>query len=285
MVVVIGVPVAAIVALQGPAGAGWAGVDWSDPIGWLGIVPLETALVALARFVALTASYLLVATSVAHLVAVATGHGRLARLTGRITAPAVRRLVDRVVAGSVAMSVLAGPALAAPAAQHPAPVVVDPIEQRTEAVIDPVAPLVPEGYAPDAYRVEPEEHPERPADAPEGPAARQPKPPDAPTPRPTPPPAETSASVPPPGTVGDPDPPDSGTTTVTVRPGDSIWKLAEHRLRDHLGRPVSDPEVAPYWRVAVDANAGKLRSGDPDLIFPGERITLPDPRDFTRVGS
>jgi len=59
--------------------------------------------------------------------------------------------------------------------------------------------------------------------------------------------------------------------------GDNLWTIA----RDHLarqrggsGRP-TNREVAAYWVRVVEANQDGLRSGDPDMIYPGERITLP----------
>ena len=37
----------------------------------------------------------------------------------------------------------------------------------------------------------------------------------------------------------------------------------------------SPAEITPYWRRVIVANAGGLRSHDPNLIYPGERIVLP----------
>ncbi|MCP5025180.1 MAG: hypothetical protein GY929_02740 [Actinomycetia bacterium] len=65
--------------------------------------------------------------------------------------------------------------------------------------------------------------------------------------------------------------------TVTVSEGDNLWSLSEARLEADLGRPATDGEIADYWRQVVDANQSTLQSGDPDLIYPGESITLPDP--------
>gem|GEM_PF-1076104 len=60
--------------------------------------------------------------------------------------------------------------------------------------------------------------------------------------------------------------------------GDNLWKIA----RDHLSRERSggsgqptNHEVAAYWLRVIEANRDGLRSGDPDLIYPGERINLP----------
>lgn len=64
--------------------------------------------------------------------------------------------------------------------------------------------------------------------------------------------------------------------TVVVA-GDHLWKLAAERMEEVLGRPPTRAEVAPYWVEVVEANRDRLRSGDPDLIFPGEEIVLPPP--------
>ena len=63
-----------------------------------------------------------------------------------------------------------------------------------------------------------------------------------------------------------------------VERGDNLWAIA----RDHLARAHSggsgeptNREVAHYWLRLVEANKDGLRSGDPDLIYPDEEITLP----------
>jgi nucleoid-associated protein YgaU len=65
------------------------------------------------------------------------------------------------------------------------------------------------------------------------------------------------------------------TEHVVVMPGDNMWLLAERRLRGVLGREAGDHEVAPYWLAVIGANRDRIRSGDPDLIFPGEVLVLP----------
>lgn len=64
-------------------------------------------------------------------------------------------------------------------------------------------------------------------------------------------------------------------TRVTVTPGDHLWNLAEARLAQWLGRSPSEAEIAPYWVRVVEANRNRVRSGDPELIFPGEEVVLP----------
>lgn len=67
----------------------------------------------------------------------------------------------------------------------------------------------------------------------------------------------------------------AGPVTVTVAPGDHFWALAERRLSAAWGRCPSDAEIAPYWVRVVAENRDRIRSGNPDLIFPGELVVLP----------
>ncbi|HUP18222.1 MAG TPA: hypothetical protein VM848_19505 [Acidimicrobiia bacterium] len=65
-------------------------------------------------------------------------------------------------------------------------------------------------------------------------------------------------------------------TEVVVQSGDHMWSLAEQRLAQVRGRGVSDTEIAPYWLKVIGVNLSRIRSGDPDLIFPGEILSLPE---------
>lgn len=62
---------------------------------------------------------------------------------------------------------------------------------------------------------------------------------------------------------------------VTVRPGDHLWKISASHLVDRLEREVGTNEISPYWRSVITMNRPHLRSGDPDLIYPGEVVVLP----------
>lgn len=56
--------------------------------------------------------------------------------------------------------------------------------------------------------------------------------------------------------------------------GDNLWKIACRRIRsahDTAGLAT----VTEYWLRLIDRNTATLRSGDPDLIHPGETIVLP----------
>lgn len=63
--------------------------------------------------------------------------------------------------------------------------------------------------------------------------------------------------------------------TVIVAKGDHLWKISGNHLHRVLGRQATKVEISPYWRRVIETNRTKLRSGDPNLIFPGEVVTLP----------
>jgi hypothetical protein len=57
--------------------------------------------------------------------------------------------------------------------------------------------------------------------------------------------------------------------------GDNLWTIAAARLADEHGTHPSSAQIVPYWRAVIAANVGTLRSGNPNLIFPGEVVELP----------
>lgn len=63
---------------------------------------------------------------------------------------------------------------------------------------------------------------------------------------------------------------------VTVVEGDHLWKIASDHLEHRFGASSKPETVARYWRAVIELNRDGLRSGDPDLIYPGEVIRLPD---------
>ena len=68
--------------------------------------------------------------------------------------------------------------------------------------------------------------------------------------------------------IDDPLPEPPGDGTYVVQPGDNFWRIA-------AGEVSPGTDVAPYWRRLVDENRDTIRSGDPDLIYPGEQISMP----------
>lgn len=67
----------------------------------------------------------------------------------------------------------------------------------------------------------------------------------------------------------------AASSSYTVESGDNFWAIAENQVRNSLGREPTDSEVANYWVKLIDANRSNIRSGDPDLIYPGEVFILP----------
>jgi hypothetical protein len=67
-------------------------------------------------------------------------------------------------------------------------------------------------------------------------------------------------------------------TEWEVRPGDHLWSVAAAVLQEAWGAPASDAEVAPYWQRLVEANrAGLADPANPDLLYPGQVVTVPAP--------
>lgn len=101
-----------------------------------------------------------------------------------------------------------------------------------------------------------------------------------------PPTAEPVHSEPPqpPPAPPDPEPPPSAPTArrpsagqLIVRPGDSFWTVAERMTSARLGRPAGDAEVVEPWLALMAANRDRLADPeDPDLVFPGQVLRLPD---------
>ena len=67
----------------------------------------------------------------------------------------------------------------------------------------------------------------------------------------------------------------SAPLTWHVQPGDHLWSIAQDHLTIVLGRPPTPAEHRHYWTHVVDAARSVIRSGNPDLIYPGEHIPLP----------
>jgi len=58
---------------------------------------------------------------------------------------------------------------------------------------------------------------------------------------------------------------------VVVEKGDHLWKISQRHMDSHS----PGGAIAPYWLRVIEVNTPSLRSGDPDLIYPGEVIRLP----------
>jgi DNA-binding SARP family transcriptional activator len=63
---------------------------------------------------------------------------------------------------------------------------------------------------------------------------------------------------------------------VIAQPGDSLWSIAAAELAERKGQPASDAETRTFWQATVELNTDHLHSGDPDVIYAGEVVLLPD---------
>jgi LysM domain len=79
-------------------------------------------------------------------------------------------------------------------------------------------------------------------------------------------------------------PNDHGVQRVEVEKGDNLWKIAATELADARHTEPGNAEIASYWLAVIEANEPTIKSGDPDLIYPGETITLPTIAGDERTG-
>lgn len=239
-----------VVAGRGPLGT----PPVHDLGGWLEARGAVVATVAVARLAALgAAAWMFVLTAVIA-VARAVGAVALAEVVETAVPSSVRRALA-VAAGIGAVGVPAA-GLVAPAGP--------PGAEAVQLVDRPAGPSTVSmallGPAPAEPAADPAAEPV--AAAPDEPVATPVAVPLAPDPDPDPGPAVDLAA-----------PDDRWTVTA----GDSFWSIAEEVVGESLGRPPTDAEVGPYWRAIVEANRDRLVSGDPDLLVPGQVLSVPDP--------
>lgn len=74
-----------------------------------------------------------------------------------------------------------------------------------------------------------------------------------------------------------------------IEKGENLWNISEGRLKkvwEMAHKKLSEAEtrdrtqlsirtIYEYWRLVVEANLHRLKSDDPDLVYPGEEIFLP----------
>src|SRR5690348_6377446 len=105
-------------------------------------------------------------------------------------------------------------------------------------------------------------------------------PPPVPIPLPDPVSAPTAAPAPEPSAQPPPEPPpraggsEGAAEFHLVRTGECLWTIAADRLRRDAAPAPSD-RIVRYWHAVVTDARPRLRSGNPDLIFPGESVPLP----------
>jgi nucleoid-associated protein YgaU len=200
--------------------------------------------------VALVAAAWVGATSAIALLAL-TSRNRFAANVTRVCAP---RFVRHLVEASMVATLLVAPARAAIAAPA-VPLVVAPAGDQPVVRAPVKAPVKAPAKAPVTTTTT-------------STTTTTTSPATSPAPAPVPAPA---APAPPPAPAA------SATRLHVVVPGDNLWRIARAEL---VARGQTDPDIATiarYWRVVVERNRNALRSHNPNLIYPGETIALPEP--------
>jgi len=77
-------------------------------------------------------------------------------------------------------------------------------------------------------------------------------------------PEPAAVDAPPAAPVGD---------VYVVRPGDTLWTIAERRL----GPEATPSEIARFVDRLWNVNAAVIGTGSPDLIMPGQSLRVPGP--------
>jgi nucleoid-associated protein YgaU len=253
LILLIAAEVAAVVTVHRLGSVDGFSIPRHDFVGWLQRTPSEEVLLAGVRLAALVAAWWLLGSTLLYVAARAARLHRTAAALGWATLPAVRRWVDRAAAVSiVAASALgaARPAGAEPpptTGAAPPPVVVDLDHRDRSSLPDGPPPSVRTGRSGNT-RPAPTVPPVSVPPASTVPSALPPRP-STPSPPPPAPPAERNH---------------------VINLGEHLWSIAAA----HLGE-VTAAEVAPYWRQLVEHNLARLRSRDPDLVYPGEVVELP----------
>ena len=221
---------------------------------WLRQSPPADVLAATLRLIALGGLCWLFASTVLYGFARVVRATRLINALGWCILPAIRRVVDGALAVSlVTTGVVASGARLAHAA-HP------PTTSTTSTTsTTAMSPHVRSGRAHVL-----ESFPPAPP-SPSSPAQRPPpapaSSPDLPTPTPTPTPVS-----------------DAQAQRHVVVVGDNLWTIAAGevaRATRRGGTELSDQEIARYWVEVLTAARPALRSGNPNLIYPGEVVPLP----------
>ncbi len=239
VLLVVALEVALIVALHLTAGPTYA-VPVDDITGWLQGAEPTVVLVAMARLVGLAIGYWLLSTTVLYAAAHYLGWRSMTNGLRFVTLPVVRRVVQGVTAVSLTSASLMGPA-----AVSVGPALADTVVVAQDDA-DTTSPDAIESPTSTDYRPDAAGWPQFQADQGGGFWL----------------PSAVSSSL-------------AAADSYVVQRNDHLWSIAERAVRAGAGREVTEDEVCRYWVRLVEANRATIRSGDPDLIYPDEVLTLP----------
>lgn len=250
--------------------APWARIDTADPWRWVTSTPAEDVVAALLRVAALALCWWLLGALLLAVGARLVGWRPALAAADRLSPALVRRVADRLTGGMLLVSSVLG----SPAAALASP--------GGTTVPTGASAFVPPGAVPPSAR----------QSAPGGSGDHQggdSLPPGLSVPVADPPPAVAPpADGPTSSHRPGPRPARGEARRVRVRPGDHLWSIALAELARRRGAPAGDlatVDVAAYWASVVEHNRTRLRSGDPDVVLPGETILLPPEDQSDATGS
>ncbi|MFM7223900.1 MAG: hypothetical protein ACKO1Y_00445 [Actinomycetota bacterium] len=220
----------------------------------------EDLVLFLARITGFVGALRIVVTGAACLAVAGRGaHSRPLRAIAERAPVGFRRLAGLAASGAAVVSLWPGPTASA--------IVDEPVVRAPTGAVPATAPVtLPATTAPAITSAITS------ATAPTTTVAPPAPRPDRPRPQPEPPRRPAPTRNPAPSESADPAP-----TERTVRPGEHLWGISASVLAERLGRSPTDAEIVPLWRAVIARNVSRLRSGDPSLVFPGERIIVPPP--------
>ncbi|MFP4149693.1 MAG: LysM peptidoglycan-binding domain-containing protein [Nitriliruptoraceae bacterium] len=259
--------------------AWWAWASGTDPL---------IVVMAVLRVLLLALGWYLLATTVLGVAAQVLRAARLVRFTDAVSVPLVRQVVQRatgtvVATALVTVSTVPTVGVSVAHADPPGAVPSSPSAVTMRGLEEPDASDEPTvEHEPAAEHGEGDSAPEGAASIPPW-RLLLPSPADlVPTPDVVEAPSDGVGAVGRDGSAGQMDVTDDtrvrrgGEVAHTVRPGDSLWRIAAQRLETVLGGPPRDAEVVPYWREVIERNRDRLVvPDDPDLLLPGQDLVLP----------
>ena len=214
-------------------------IAWSRPTDWMASADPLNAIVAIARAAGLALCLYMIVATLLYWWATRSGRPGVARFVGRFTLPVLRRAIEVTVAASLSASAMAAPAF-----------VSVPVAMAQEVEAD-----APEATAEPTPSPEPDSSPTAGSDV--ATAAGWP---------------DTSSLI---LDFWTPAQADLKPSHHVVVQGENFWTIAKAELESAIGREVTEDEVCSYWLRLVAANRARISSGDPNVIYPGESITLP----------
>ncbi len=247
---------------------------------WSSSRDAATSAMGLLRLVSLIFDGYLLVTTVVGAAARAVRWASLVRVLDLVTLPSVRWLVSASLGGILLSAPLAAPT-GVPDAWHLAAAAHVAASPRFAGTPTAIVPS-PAAHGPPLVRVKPRAEPApEPTTTTPVPAAAAAAGTGAATTAPPQPTTTTSASDLRGGVVPAPHerPNAAGpaVATWTVRRGDNFWEVASSVLRARTGEAPTPAQIVRYWSTLITSNEDRIASGNPNLIYPGERFIVPPP--------